>query len=165
MRQHSIRWIVLALAVACAGCDSNSPSPTTPHLPAGPVAMVVLSTTQSSGVHGSRRQVIREDAAFAAAWDEIFEPFLPPPPRPEVDFEQSVVAIAASGERPNGCYLISADEAFSNGVHIVVRVTESEPGPLCSCTANLVEPVAVVQVPRAGGDVVFETRTETLACE
>lgn len=160
MRFGSILLLTLTTVVLLPGCDSKSP--TAPTLPEGPVTPVQLLAAQMSGLTMQEREVVRTETVFQEIWDEIMSVSQQPTALPTVDFNANMVLVVASGEQPNGCYSIAVTEASADGTDLSVTVTETGPTADCLCTTIVVQPVEVVQVPRA--DEVFFTNLTVTAC-
>jgi len=160
LRSVSILLLAITTSGLLPGCDNDSP--TAPTLPEGPVVPVQLYAAQLSGLETQQRQVIRQEAQFEEVWEEIFVDDPMPLELPTVDFSVNMVLVVASGAQPNGCYSIAIDNASADGTDLTVTVTETGPTPVCMCTLEEVQPVEVVQVPRA--DEVFFTNINVTTC-
>jgi hypothetical protein len=160
MRLGPFLLLALSIALILPGCDNKSP--TAPALPEGPVEPVPLYASQTSGLIDSQRSVVRTEASFQETWDEIFVDNPAPEPLPTVDFNVNMVLVVASGVQPDGCYSIAITDAFSDGTDLNVTVTETGPTAACMCTQVEVQPVEVVQVPRA--DEVFFVNINESVC-
>lgn len=169
---------LVAAALTAAGCRKSEPvspenaattDPTA--LPAQSLTVTRLrpgpnSFTYSSGITEPRRVVIRDDAAWRAAWEEIWARTGPtPPPLPAIDFTRDVIVLAALGQRNSGGYGIMVDSASRATSGTVVWVTKLTPGK-CGTTAALTQPVDVVSMPKVAGNVEFREReTVSPGCE
>ena len=91
-----------------------------------------------------RRMVIRDANGFAQLWSELGAG-----ERPDVDFTQNVVVVAASGERPTGGYGIAIDRVSQADGQLTIQVVETTPGPNCVTSGAATRPVDVVAVPAA----------------
>ncbi len=117
-----------------------------------------------SGIHGARRQVIRDPVTWGAVWAEIHAGQGAPPPVPDVDFTFDMVLLAAMGDRPSGGYAIRSDALFlaPDGA-IITGVTSTTPGPGCATTAGITQPVDAVVVSRSAS-ISFTERTMQFVC-
>lgn len=97
-----------------------------------------------TGIAEPRRMVIRDANGFAQIWSELGAG-----ERPDVDFTQNVVVVAASGERPTGGHGIAIDRVSQSESQLTIRVVETTPGPNCVTTGGATRPVDVVVVPVA----------------
>jgi hypothetical protein len=95
-----------------------------------------------TGVGESRRLIIRDANAWAAFWSELGVG-----DRPAVDFTRDVVVAVAAGQRPTGGYEIAVDRVRQVNGELTVEVVETTPGPNCTTTTSLTQPVDVVVVP------------------
>ena len=159
-----------AAAVASPGC--RKPEPVAPEntaivdanaLPSGPIVVTRLrpgpdSFTYSSGITVPRRELIRDEAAWRAAWAEIWARTGPTlPPLPVIDFTRDMIVLAALGQRNSGGYGITVDSTTRATSGIVVWITKLTPGN-CGTLAALTQPVDVVSMPRVTGTVEFRER-------
>ncbi len=99
----------------------------------------------SSGVRGARRLVIRDPDTWSQFWGELGAGV-----RPKVDFGRDLVIAVASGERSSGGHDILVEHVARTGGELRIEVLETSPGPTCTTTAALTQPVDVVMVPAAG---------------
>lgn len=97
-----------------------------------------------SGIGEARRMVIRDANGFAQIWSELGAG-----DRPEVDFTQNVVVVAALGPRPTGGYEIAISRVGQADGQLNIEVVETTPGPNCVTTGAETQPVDVVVVPGA----------------
>jgi hypothetical protein len=113
-----------------------------------------------TGIGEARRLVIRDANAWAAFWSELGAG-----DRPEVDFTQNVVVVAAAGQRRGGGYEIVVDRVSQNDGQLTIEVVETSPSPNCLTTEALTQPVDVVVVPMAAPrGWSFMERKEIRAC-
>ena len=172
----------LALTLALAGCPS-APSPTTESpgstatpgasgatQPSPPDGMAGASqqgtrihSATTSGFTGPEQLVLRDPAAWQAAWSRLHEGMVAPP-LPAVDFTREMVVLLALGERSSGGYQIRFDGITVAGANATVRFTITEPGTGCMTTQAMTAPVDIVRVPRAAGTVRFEPTTARSNC-
>jgi hypothetical protein len=95
-----------------------------------------------TGVGESRRLIIRDANAWASFWSELGVG-----DRPAVDFTRDVVVAVAAGQRPTGGYEIAVDRVRQADGELTVEVVETTPGPNCTTTTSLTQPVDVIVVP------------------
>ena len=180
MPAHPIR--TLALSLALAGCSSaprtttgspgdaapaGAPGATLPSPPDGMTGAGQQGTrihrATSSGFTGPEQLVLRDQAAWRAAWARVHqEPGAPA--LPSVDFTREMVVVLALGERSSGGHQVRFDAIAVSGNDAVVRYTVTEPDPSCMTTQAITAPVDVVRVPRVSGTVRFEPRTVREDC-
>jgi hypothetical protein len=94
-----------------------------------------------TGIAEPRRMVIRDADGFAQLWSELGAG-----ERPDVDFTQNVVVVAASGEQPSGGHGIAIDRVSQADGQLTIQVVETTPGPNCVTTGAATRPVDVVVV-------------------
>ena len=95
-----------------------------------------------TGIGEARRMVIRDANGFAELWSELGAG-----DRPDVDFTQNVVVVAATGQRPTGGYEIAIDRVARADSQLTIQVVETAPGPNCVTTGAPTQPVDVVLIP------------------
>ncbi len=158
----------VALAAAMAGaaaCDA----PGGPSAPIQPLAITRLrserfSLTYASGLSTQQRLVVGDSGTWQQVWASIWRRLSPEPPLPQVDFGSEIVVVAAMGERLTGGFTILIDSASETTVGMSIRIRSISPGAGCATTQALTQPVDVARVPRRGGAVAFDERTETQEC-
>jgi hypothetical protein len=180
MFAHPVR--TLALTLALAGCPS-APSPTTesPGSTTAPGASGAAQPSPTDGMAGASQQgtrihsattsgftgpeqlVLRDQAAWQAAWARLHEGMVAPA-LPTVDFTREMVVLLALGERSSGGHQVRFDGITASGADATVRYTITEPGAGCMTTQAMTAPVDIVRVPRATGTVRFEPKTERSTC-
>jgi hypothetical protein len=113
-----------------------------------------------TGIGESRRLVIRDANTWAEFWSELGVG-----DRPDVDFSKNVVVAVAAGQRPTGGYEIAVDRVRQANGELTVEVVETAPGPNCTTTASLTQPVDVVVVAGLGSkNWSFVDRKEVRGC-
>lgn len=79
-----------------------------------------------------------------------------------VDFSTKMVVAVFAGQKPGGCFDIGVSNVYESNGKLVVTVTETVPGPLVLCTANITSPADFVEVDRSDLPVEFTSRTVQL---
>lgn len=110
------------------------------------------------------REVVRTPDLWADAWQRLHGGGSPVPERPTVDFERSVVVVAAMGSRPSGGYDIEVEGVHRQGETLYVVVRETSPGERCGVTLAMTAPTTAVRVPRVSGDVHFVEKESVHEC-
>jgi hypothetical protein len=120
--------------------------------------VATLAREHYSGVTERTRRVIRSEEEWAALWDSIYARRTPTPPRPAVDFTESVVVVASLGERSSGGYAIDVTDVYrtSSELHVIVR--EASPDRSCVTSAAITQPVVAVSVPSSEAVTFVERR-------
>jgi protease stability complex PrcB-like protein len=170
----------LVLLAACGGGPSSSSSRLdisqnyTPPIPIEaqpqPIQHIALqpfagTSLSNSGIHTSRRQVIRDPAMWQSVWNEIFANVSPQPALPAVDFSTRMVLLAAQGDQATGGFSIFIDGAFMtlDGT-VIVAVTSASPGPGCIRAPQITQPVDVAVAAKADM-VAFTERIGVFHCQ
>ena len=99
----------------------------------------------TSGITGSRRLVIRDQATWAHFWAEMGAGV-----RPEVNFASDLVIAVAAGERNTGGHDIEVRNVSQAGGELRIAVLETTPSSGCVTTQATTQPVDVVMVSAAG---------------
>jgi PrcB C-terminal len=85
---------------------------------------------------------------------------------PRIDFNNSMVLVAALGERPTSGYFVSIEDVrVVAGPSLAAVVKEFVPGPGCGKLQVTTTPAIAVVVPKIAGDVVFSTGAHTRTCK
>ncbi|HEX9189288.1 MAG TPA: protease complex subunit PrcB family protein [Vicinamibacteria bacterium] len=150
--------LALAASALLAACTSAGPGD--PGDAEHPFETVLAETY--SGLAEPRREVIRDEAAWARLWGEIHAVVDPLPPRPPVDFARDMLFAVATGTRPTGGFSIKVRRVATRGASLEVTVLETCPGPGAMVTQGLSQPVEVVRVPRLAPPATF--REERASC-
>jgi len=159
-----MRPLILIAVLALTACERPfSPDAGVP-LPVTRLAADDSTFLQFSGFRQPARLVIQDDAAWAAAWQTMWERHGSPPPRPEVDFTRDMIILAALGEQVSGGFGVRVDAATRNAEAVTVLVKRVVPAPPCLVVTVLTQPVDVARLPRSPLPVRFEERTETRGC-
>lgn len=97
-----------------------------------------------TGIGETRRLVLRDANGWAAFWSELGAG-----DRPDVDFTQNVVIVAAAGQQRGGGHEIAVDRVNQAEGQLTIEVVETTPGPNCLTSGAVTQPVDVVVVPVA----------------
>lgn len=110
--------------------------------------------------------VYRDNAAFRAAWAQLFPVPSMRPALPAVDFRKYRVFIVTAGNRGSGGYRLVLDEGHVVGDTAQITVTEYTPAPGCSYTQDITSPAVAIAAPRApsGFRIVTHVRPDTVRC-
>lgn len=184
MKTDTSRSTVIAgaalAALAALSAPASSCAPSRPDLPAEetpdvehderipddarPVETETVLTEQNSGIEGSRRVAIRDEADWERFWSEVHDGRMPSPRAPEIDFGSDMVLAATMGRRSTGGYSIAIEPVLETGDRLYAVVRETSPGEGCMVTQALTAPATAVRVPRTEGEVTFVEREETRDC-
>jgi hypothetical protein len=152
--------IILLLAAAC----SNAPVPTAQDEPAAAaVPFETLVQASNPGQAGpSRREVIRDEANWRAAWKELREGSALPEEPPAVDFNREMVILAAL--ETQGCVSrITIRSVTRTADALVVDLLEAPPAPNCVCITSE-RPIHLVRLPRIDLPARFEAERGRTDC-
>jgi hypothetical protein len=167
MRRSAVCFFAGAtfLAVACASSSqpSGAPPATRPEPSesrksgAGDPAsrgFVTLYKARDSDFIGTVREIVRDSARWGAVWDSSSNRRDPAAPLPEIDFERSMVVLAA-GPRGGTGDAVLINQVTDSGTTLQVRVTAYQK---CSPLQMVTRPVHLVRVRRSQRKAVFENR-------
>lgn len=126
-------------------------------------AFTRIVTQHTSGFDEAAQRVIRDQAAFQAAWKTVLGG-IPGDPPPAVDFTKEMVILVALGGRSTGGHAVRIDAVTPSGDGAVVRYTVTRPGQGCMTTQSLTSPVEMVRAPRVNGAVRFDGRDVVQPC-
>jgi hypothetical protein len=144
----------LVAAPAPRGRPSAAPAPSSQPATMRPLAESAhLFTSQDSQTDEPGVRVLRDRAAWEAAWRQL-QAGLAAGPAPAVDFAREMVVVVAAGQKSSGGHAVRVDGTSTapDGA-LVLHVTATAPGEGCMSTMALTSPVDVVRVPRAPGAV------------
>jgi hypothetical protein len=169
----------VALTASLAGCtgpqqaqshatppEARTSMPQDPITPRRFASQVEAAFRHNSGMRDATRRVVRDAGEWGRIWPALSGSAAGASPTalPPVDFAREMALVAAMGRRNTGGYeiRIQSVERAENG--LVVRVTESSPGPTCGTGAALSAPADVVVVPRSDLPVRWDVRQVVAAC-
>lgn len=107
-----------------------------------------------SNVMEPREAVVRSAGDWQALWRDHAGPGAA---APEVDFSTEMVVGVFLGARNTGGYDVEITGVEPEGTGLVVRCTETTPGPGAMLAQVITSPFHLVRVARTDGDVRFET--------
>lgn len=149
--------------LGCQGATTPTPrSPTT--AVADPSSSIVrLYAAAHSAYEMAEETVVRDRAAWEAAWQQLHNG-LAAEPVPPVDFTRDMVLLVAAGQRSTGGTSVRVDGVTAGAGGALVRYTVTEPGAGCMSAQVMTAPVEAVRVPRAAGAVRFERQVARRDC-
>lgn len=152
-----MRSLIVLAALLLVSCNGK----TSPTAPDGFVPFVTVHKEQSTGIKARRAEVISLASQWERTWEEIVANRSPKPPIPAVDFEQSILILAALGETGDACKSVAIEKVERAGGELQISVKETRPAANCVCPPVTVQPVHVVSVPRAATGAAFAFRPVT----
>lgn len=156
--------LLLAVAMAVVGCGGGAAVRTGPLDTPDSLSVDVIFETNQSGYEEEVQRVITDAAAWSEAWSTLTREDPSATDAPVIDFEQSMVLLAASGEQPTGGYAVEMPAAIHLVESVEVVVVHVQPGPGCFTTQSLTSPAVAVQVPRVEEPVTFNVREDPRGC-
>jgi hypothetical protein len=146
---------LLFLIAGLSTCTSPLDSP-----PKGSDGVVVpqqdIATVSAfSGIETQTGSLILDPASWQAAWESIFANYAPAekPPLPAINFDSSVVVLAAAGTTPTQLFSFQITEVRFTGNSLHVRVESVWPN--CGGLPVVTAPVHVVRVPHVATQADF----------
>ena len=127
----------------------------------------VIVNNQNSGIVDGRTQIIDNEADYCDVWNELYSLQWPAPACDTslVDFSTEFAVLVAVGERWDGCHNVDIGCVVRTPAdRIGVVAIETEPGPMCLCTDNIVYPSVLAVVERPFTQAQFRTIVQPLQC-
>ena len=147
-----MRLAVALVLLLAAGCLT----PGAPPAQETPVATRTLEQGATSGVHEPVRNVLPDEAAWAAFWDRHASAQIPPPERPAVDFAAERVVVVGLGDKNDGCWGVEVSGVVRSGSEVVVNVTTLDRHGAGACTQAITQPHHIVAIRDTSAAVRFE---------
>jgi len=122
----------------------------------GGMPMTTIAKGGVSGVSESREVVVRSADEWTRLWHEHAGADADPP---AVDFDTHMVLGVFLGARKTGGYAVEITEVELTASDVVVKYTETKPGPGAMLAQVITSPFHLVSVTRNDGKIRFE-RTE-----
>jgi hypothetical protein len=158
LRSH---FLVAAAIVAVVGGCSSSVSPghslALTRLRSDPRAFEV-----NSGYDQQTTLVIRDQAAWASAWAQIYRYISPVPPLPVVDFSTTMVVGFTPGTQADTNVEITG--ASQSDDIVTIAVTVSTPGPNCVVAGIISAPIDLGLLPLQSGTVSVHVTRIIVSC-
>jgi hypothetical protein len=118
-----------------------------------------------AGIAEPTRLVVRDQAAWAAFWTELWSRHDAQPALPEVDFGSEMVVVVGLGTRPSSGFHVDITAVRAEGADLAVSVVETRPHATCDVLWFLTQPVVLARVPRWRGTVRFVEMVAIRGCE
>ena len=166
---------VLVLFVFIAGCDREATQAQS-SAQEGETRRDFVSLTAEvvSPFYGGLVQPEYRIVESREDWEELWRELEPrtsrkqgqtsPNPLPEIDFQRSVLIIAAMGTRPNGGYSVEISSIVESSYRIVVTVSERLAGAKCPAIAAITHPIAIATTEQTQKSFEFEFVRTTQRC-
>lgn len=111
---------------------------------------------------GTVREVVKDQAAWSALWEELRKGSALPEEPPAVDFSREMVIVAAM-ETQSCVSRVTISAASDTGGELIVDVQEAPPAPNCVCiTAE--RPIHVVRLRRVDAPPTFVVKQGQTHC-
>jgi hypothetical protein len=167
MAERAMRTLFSGVMVLLlSGC-----SPAAPSTGASPLELVRFRAggtafTWQSDFHEPARLVIRDQAAWDDAWEQLGDVLIPfpSPARPQIDFSTHMLVLVAIGSQSSGGHSVVLESATGIGGEITVVGRQVSPGPGCFTTLNITQPVDLARLPLSMAPVQFEIRQVVTDC-
>lgn len=163
--------LLLSGLLAAASCDGGK-SPTNPADAADPgpggsaLTLETLVQQSNPGQGGETvREVVRDQAAWAAIWAKLREGTALPEAPPAVDFSRDMVIVAAM--QTQSCVsrvtIRSATPPTASGGELVIDVLEAPPAPNCICITSE-RPIHAVRLRKVDAPARFDVEQGQTSC-
>lgn len=166
-------FAMLALITGCDGDATKAQSSTQDGEARRDFA--ILSGELVSPYYGGLAQPVYRVVRSREEWEILWRELEPrtsreqsqasPNPPPDIDFQQSVLIIAAMGTRSNGGYSLEISSVVETPQRIVVTVAEQSPGVRCLTTQAITHPIAIVTTAQTQKPFEFEFVRTTQQCD
>lgn len=124
--------------------------------PAREIPFDVVAEGKVSEFQEKTFQVIKDPALWDTVWTKVSRGKLPPPERPDVSFQDSMLILVASGSRGVMNRSIRVVKVIEKGQALVVQVAICEPPEGGITLPAFSQPYQIVKIPRIEGEVAFE---------
>jgi hypothetical protein len=164
MRHLQLVIATTLLAAASSGCTESASVPdgaqriSIQPLPADHPAQIF------SSFDTRERLVIRDEATWTSAWEQVMGGIEPSEPAPEIDFATTLILVATMGAQISTGYAVAIDDVHTMDGDAWVTVSESSPGSRCPTGDAITRPATVVAVPRYEGETTFVERSKRVDC-
>jgi hypothetical protein len=159
---RALGFALLGGMLMAASCNGAKPASSN-----APLELETLVQQSIPGQGGQTvREVIRDQAAWAAMWAKLREgsalPETPPAVDSAVDFDQDMVIVAAMETQP--CVSkVTVRSAVQTGGELVIGVLEAPPAPNCVCFTSE-RPIHVVRLRKVDGPTRFDVERGQTPC-
>jgi PrcB C-terminal len=111
---------------------------------------------QHSGVTMFRTVVVKSPQEWQVLWTEHTNYIIPPPPAPDVDFDQSMVVGIFAGTKPSAGYGVTIVDVSARPGKVVVSYQETNPPAGMATPAVITQPYDLKVIGAASLPVTFE---------
>jgi hypothetical protein len=154
---------LLMTAVSSASCSGEGAKPVPPGNQAPPLELETLVQQSIPGQGGETvREVVRDQAAWAAMWAKLREGSALPETPPAVDFTKDMVIVAAM--QTQSCVSrVTVRSAAESGGELVIGILEAPPAPNCTCFTSE-RPIHAVRVRKVDTPPRFDVEQGQTPC-
>lgn len=135
--------------------------------PLPPIDWETIAKGQQSGIHEERFEIIEDDDSWTTFWDQHSSYIIPPPDKPEINFDQYMVGVVMLGEKPDSCYGVNVTKVNYSTINcgIMVDYDEIIPEDDCVCADVITYPHHFVKISKSWMEVGFKGTIEYLVCD
>jgi hypothetical protein len=145
--------IILALAVMVAQSPAEQKAMQLNAMILEAPSTRTIEKGDQSNVDDAKQVLVRTEAEWTRLWNQ----HAPDHPRPRVDFSKEMVVAVFMGSRPNAGFSTTITTAMAANGALVVRYTETMPGPGTVSAQILTFPYHIVAIAKADvKDVKFQ---------
>ena len=153
-------FVLLSGLLMAASCEGAKPAA---DAQGAPLELETLVQQSIPGQGGETvREVIRDQAAWAAMWAKLREGSALPEAPPAVDFNKDMVIVAAMETQP--CVSkVTVRSAVESGGELVVGILEAPPAPNCVCITSE-RPIHAVRLRKVDAPPRFDVEQGQTSC-
>jgi hypothetical protein len=155
--------LLSGLLMTASSCSGDGAKPPAAPGNAAPLELETLVQQSIPGQGGETvREVVRDQAAWAAMWAKLREGSALPETPPAVDFTKDMVIVAAM--QTQSCVSrVTVRSAVASGEELVVGILEAPPAPNCVCFTSE-RPIHAVRVRKVDAPPRFDVEQGQTAC-
>lgn len=155
--KRTLGLLLAAIVLTAVSCEGSKPREKTKEQATVELTTVVQQSVPG-GSGGTVREVIRDQAGWAAIWSQLGLPG----EAPAVDFGQEMVIVAAMETQP--CVSkVTVRSAAQEGGELVVDLLEAPPAPNCTCITSE-RPVHAVRLRKVDAPARFTAERGQTPC-
>lgn len=130
-----------------------------------PIAFVKLNSGTNGDFPEKIYKVINDQETYNEIWGKAFANFSNQQKPTEIDFENKMVILVASGMQRSGGFSIKVNSVEDIKNAIIVNVENSKPGESCMTTSVITFPYELIELKKSTKPVTFKAIEKVQECE